>query len=302
MVKCCYRLVSCTIYVVGIVLCNSCFLLTFFLIWLSKYATWLYNLPGYCQMVTLLSCTSNFLSCWYAIFLALDRYMLLYQPQLKAHLCTTTMAKIVTGVTAALAIAIHVNVSLTVDVYNIPTRGNLCLPIPIHMEALNALGKVDVFVNVIFAYTMLFVLTFVCWAGLVRNMRGTWRRNFHCKVDNMVTKACNVLLTVFLFLCAPSQLVRVYCTVRELAGHTSLTPFLYSIQQLLQYPYYSAFAVSGVVYLLNMDMARKALKKACLKLYRRIQVCKKPPTVDSLASSTIITLTEITNLKNVTIL
>ena len=182
----------------------------------------------------------------------------------------------------------------------------MCLPLSIHMDALNVLGKVDVFFNVVFAYALLVTFTLLTWIGLCckpKKIKQLQRTGNKKKMHLMFTRASSLYLLFFLILCAPSQMIRIYCTIRELCGQNRPNYYLFSIQQLLQYPYYTGFALSAVVYLVSLSVARDALKAACLKLYRRSQLFREHRTpVGSLATHTVIAMTEITNLKNVSLL
>lgn len=299
------RKLSCTIYLTAIAVTNSSFLAALFVIWLSRLNIQLYNTPGWCQFLTLISCASNFLSSWYMVCLSLDRYIYIYKQKLRTKFCTTLCAKLTVLLIGTIAISIFVNISLTVGVMSIP-QGDLCLPVPSLMGGLSILSRIDVFVNAMLPIILIFLMCMLCWVGLYSPERQIERRRASVRTQNNVssrtpalrlleaklTKTCVIIMTLFFLLCAPCQIQRIYCTIRELVTQYQPTNQQYIIQQLLQYPYYTSFAINVLVYLFNLKAFRNALKLVLLRLQYKLNMLKhhrsRGQGIATLASATVI--------------
>ncbi|KRX14851.1 Growth hormone secretagogue receptor type 1 [Trichinella nelsoni] len=75
-------------YLIALTCSDSVFLLSLFLIWLSKLNVAVYHRDGFCQLVLFCLNCSSWLSSWYTMILTVERYFVVFFPLSRAAACS----------------------------------------------------------------------------------------------------------------------------------------------------------------------------------------------------------------------
>ena len=265
-------------YLAAILLADTFFLFNLMCLWMVDMGINLYHLGAWCHFTTFLSHTSCFLSLWYTVALSIDRSIVMHCSSQARKLCTVLRAKVVVVTLAMTAIAVYLNISLTVGVVHLGTTA-ICTPLSIFIKALRTLNHIDIFLNSMVPYI---ILLLVVIPGLVRayiernwvtGMRGP--RGPGQPIDTDVEKGHNVLMLsfviYFIVLTLPSQAFRFVITIREMMSSPldMMSIRAMSWQQLLQYLYYTRYSLNIVVIFASFE----GFRGACAHLYHMCIHC-----------------------------
>ena len=139
-------------YLMALYIADSCYLFNLLCLWLAENGVNIYKLGAWCHFVIFLSQSSSFLSLWYITSFFADRFIALQLQYWERSLCTTVKAKIVIITFAMIAIAVFLNISLTVGVIIAPGHKIFCSPLPRFVNSWRILDKVNIFINCIVPY------------------------------------------------------------------------------------------------------------------------------------------------------
>lgn len=163
-------------YLIALFIADSCYLFNLLCLWLAEHGVNIYTLGAWCHFVIFLSQSSSFLSLWYLTGFLVDRFIALQMQFWERSLCTTVKAKIIVIGFAMVAIAVFLNISLTVGVIIAPGPKVYCTPLRRFAHSWKILDRMDIFINCMFPYLLSFCifLVSVCSAhreGLLCNRR-----------------------------------------------------------------------------------------------------------------------------------
>ena len=305
---------SCAVYCAALAISNTLFVVVLAFIWLVQFDVPVYNLDGWCQFWTLVSCASSNLSSWYTLLLAVDRAITLHRPGLRKRICSPITAKLATALVGAFAISVSVNMSLTVDVLKIG-GGGICIPIPALTHTLRILSRIDVFFNAFFIAVMTLVIDIIAIIGLRRaqitRQRSISARDFRpsttslTRVDLQLTRTCLIVVTFYVILCLPSNAHRLYSTLHELIfplATKDRTQIM--LHNMLQFVYYTAFVLNPFLYAFSLKAFRNSCKKILSGLTARFRHKRKNQRkgIYALASATIPTASDLNKLRDLSLL
>ena len=281
---------STTHYLIGIAVADSLVLFYQFHQWLTYYKITFYKLGGWCQFITFVKSSSEFLSLWFFVSYVTDRFIGLYFPAREESMCTPTRAKIVLIALTIVAIVVYLNISIMVGL--VPYGQDLfCTTLGMFFDTEQRLEKGHVFVNSFLPMTALVViLAIITWklctqrgadrsVGLSMNMRDTQcnyaaRRQSRPANETSIrvnqTKPFLTVLIAYLLMNLPYEGLKFVHTVKTIHYKTSITiePLLW--EQIFLYLKYTNCSVNLLLLVLSYASFRKRartlpsrLKKLC---------------------------------------
>ena len=139
-------------YLIALYIADCCYLFNLLCLWLAENGVNIYKLGAWCHFVIFLSQSSSFLSLWCITSFFVDRFIGLQLQYWERSLCTTVKAKIIVIGFAVIAIAVFLNISLTVGVIIAPGPTIYCVPLPRFANSWKILDKIDIFINCMIPY------------------------------------------------------------------------------------------------------------------------------------------------------
>ena len=126
----------------------------------------LFNSDGWCELLSLTTMSSNFLSTWFTVALGVERYIAVQHSRRQAlnvngrenrenlkpttrPYCGRTRTRVAIIALTVLAIVVFVNMVVNIGVVNRGDGVSQCAPIPESVDAMRFLNNVDLVVNVI---------------------------------------------------------------------------------------------------------------------------------------------------------
>ena len=239
---------SSTQYLVGSSIISSVYLLALAIEWMRVFGIDLYNAAGWCQFVFFVNSLCTFLTVWYVVCFAVDRYIYTCWPKKAHRVCSTLKAKATILALLLVGTVVYVNISLTFGVVTMKGRPR-CSPVPRFLSHLRILGIPDMIVNILLPYSVVvYLLVAMCrkWrssknhlmlivncrqcSGEIRCTRHPFdkesgRRNSeYTSKDPQLRKFTLVFLLLFLVLRVPAEVFRILHTARGLFSEDSFTP------------------------------------------------------------------------------
>ncbi len=274
-------------YLIALLISDCCYLFNLLCLWMAERGINIYKLGAWCHFVIFLSQSSSFLSLWYITCFLLDRFIALNMQHWARSLCTTVKAKIAVIGLALVAIAVFLNISLTVGVIIIPGPQIFCVPLRRFQHSWTILGRMDIFINCIFPYLLASLMTgFGLWAakkeGILcsRNRRtviGPHRTPQPIEIyDSDLEKGQTCLFFSYalmhLALSLPSQFLRIHQTFGlwvNPAGHMTKVGAMW--QKLLSHLYHTRTAINIFLLLICYKGFRLAIKYLLLQMHKAIR-------------------------------
>ncbi len=255
---------SASSYVIGLLVTDMLHLFWIFHNWLATVrGVSVYFVGAWCHAITFVKGVSGFLSTWFYVALASDRFIARCLPERESELCSPCRGRLVVVSLTVTGIMIHLNTSLlsALLVYNDIV---ICATNPAYYHTVAVLDKLDVVVNGVLPCFLVFIFTSLCLLSLLREhlenrllfcqthrsrtQRDSSVTHSHISLDpspsgSEQTRTCLALLLFYLLLALPLQVFQ----IRELSVFgfdlaTSLHSFL--IQEILQYVSYSRLSLS----------------------------------------------------------
>ncbi len=155
-------------YLMALYIADSCYLFNLLCLWLAENGVNIYKLGAWCHFVIFLSQSSSFLSLWYLTAFLLDRFISLQLHFWERTLCTTVKSKVIVIGFAMIAIAVFLNISLTVGVIIAPGPKVFCRPLRRFFHSWEILGRIDIFINCIFPYILALCILFVSFVSATK--------------------------------------------------------------------------------------------------------------------------------------
>ena len=144
------RKMSSSIYLAGLAISDSVFLLTVFLSWADNIGVHVYHKPGWCQLLVYLTYVSSFLSVWYVVAFTVERYLAIRFPLKRQQMCTASRAKKVVIGLAVLAGVLYSFAFWTAQVTeNRLYRRLFCAIVPRYFHLVMNISNVDAFITLI---------------------------------------------------------------------------------------------------------------------------------------------------------
>ena len=141
------RYQSCSHYLAATAMANSLCLVALLLRWVTNLGLDLYNSAHWCQFISFINNACTFLSAWFVVGFAIDRYISMVWPLHARNMCSTFRAKTVIVGMILIATVVYMNMSLTVGVN--PVNGKeQCFPFAEFRDDLQILNIMDMIVNI----------------------------------------------------------------------------------------------------------------------------------------------------------
>lgn len=203
-------------YLAATAVADTGYLLTIFLINLSKYnKVGIHGAPGLCQLISFGQNAFPFLVRWYLTAVVVEKYIGVMWPRKKSQMCTVFRAKCVVISLAIMSIVCYLYLTYFFFAAENPTGCVLILQL---LEAWHILSRMDAVINFAIPYIIMFLLTclisYRTWQYRRRSMtaseRFLRRRRVTTPEDKeFKTTPMLILLVVFtLAFCVPHSVIR----------------------------------------------------------------------------------------------
>lgn len=286
-----------SIFVAAVSATDSLFLLGLLLMWTKELGWNIYGSEGWCQLLSLVTLSSNFLSTWYTVGLAAERYTavlgrstansvllrVFVQSSIGGNratvrlndkqrpFCTTLIARIYVITLCVVAISVYVNIVISIGVVEHGDR-LLCLPLPVSFTAMRMLTRLDLLVNVLLPYMGVTIMYALLYVRIT--MRHIRRRHAICRSAEklLVARLCSrkevkltkmaalLTLTTVLF-GLPSHVMRTVYSLREMIGFPLPEREAdFWGQEVTQLLFYAGFSTTFYVMICSYSTFRKATK------------------------------------------
>jgi len=268
----------------------------------------LYNSDGWCELLTLTTMSSNFLSTWFTAALGIERYVAVRHSRRNApHVngrenlkpttrgpCGPTRTRVAIIALTILAIVVFVNMVVNIGVVNGDDGLPHCTPLLPAVDAWRILSNLDLVVNVITPDLITTGLYTVIGARLaVLSCRRSRAISRHappslprfsreddgavCPAEIRLTRSAVLLSAVVVLLSAPSHAVRVIHFVAEVFRLPVLAWIGGStVQLVVRELFYASFAVPFFVVVASHYRIRRSIvlsvKLALESTWKRLQV------------------------------
>lgn len=290
------KILPSSIFVSAVSAANNLFLFGLLLMWTKELGWNIYGSEGWCQLLSLVTLSSNFLSTWYMVGLAAERYTAVIGRSTansvllrvfvqsssggsraslrlkdKRPFCTKLIARVYVITLCVIAISVYVNIVISIGVVEHNDR-LLCLPLPFSFTAMRMLTRLDLFVNVLLPYIGVTVMYTLLYVRIT--MRHIRRRHAICRSAEklLVARLCSrkevkltkmaalVTLATILF-GLPSHVTRTVYSVREMIGFPLPDREAdFWGQELTQLLFYASFSTTFYVIICSYSTFRKATK------------------------------------------
>jgi len=267
----------------------------------------LYNSDGWCELLSLTTMSSNFLSTWFTVALGVERYgavrhcrhhvLTVNGRGARANAKTTktyygpTRTRVAIIALTVLAIVVFVNMVVNIGAIKDPNGVTHCVPLQPAVDAMHVLNKIDLVVNVIapnFIIIGLYTATGVrltayhCRRSRAiillappRPTRVDDRASF--LIEIRLTKTALLLSIVVLLLSVPSHAARTAYVVVEIFRLPVPVPIgSIALQLVIRKLFYASFAVPFFVVVASHYRIRRSLamslQLALESVWKRLQV------------------------------
>lgn len=269
---------STTVYCRCITTVHFIFLITVLLAWIDNQTplSVFSQVSVACQTFFFFSNLTNFVSVWTQVVIAIDAHIRMCYTA-RAALCSRMRARFVLLGIIAVAIAVHVNLSLTVSNHTMT-----CIPLADYGDSTLLLVRFDAIFNVVLPYAVVIILDSMTMVVTIKHRhRGiaSFVHHLHVRMSTVATRRYSprheeivirrdVILSlaingVFLVFTSPTQFLRFYTVTRT--TNVEPTMILYLILQMALHAYHLAFTLHAFVYILYLPYMRHALNPANLK-------------------------------------
>jgi len=268
----------------------------------------LYNSDGWCELLSLTTMSSNFLSTWFTVALGVERYVavehsrrhgrrLNRRPTSKPY-CGPTRTRVAIIALTVLATVVFVNMVVNIGVVERPDGAPVCVPLPPAVDAMHVLNNVDLFVNVIAPGLIITALYSIIGVRLAvsrcRRSRaisrlappsllrpGCDRENGGttvCPTEIRLTRSALLLSGIVMLLSASNHAVRTAHVVAQLFRLPVSVQFAGGrvVQLVVRELFYASFAVPFYVVFLSHSRIRRSivlsLRLALESAWKRLRV------------------------------
>jgi len=251
----------------------------------------LYNSDGWCELLSLTTMSSNFLSTWFTVALGVERYVAVRhsrrhgrenrKPQTSKRSCGPTRTRVAIIALTVLATVVFVNMVVNIGVVKRDDGAPVCVPLPPAVDVMHVLNNVDLVVNVIAPgliiaglYSVIGVRLAVsrCRRGRAisrlappstpRSADGDDDGTTACPTEIRLTRSAVLLSAVVVLLSAPSHALRTAHIVAQLfrlpvsvqtVGGSSV------VQLVVREFFYASFAVPFFVVVASHSRIRRSI-------------------------------------------
>ena len=270
---------SLSVYLAALAISDSGFLISLLFGWM-KYDGWaFFHFNGICQIVVFLSYVCSFLSVWFVVAFTVERYIAICHPLHQPEMCTVGRAKkVVIGLSIFASLVYLCNFWTTGVIYDDNTNLTTCTPFIEYYNTHVLLTYVDAIATLVVPFMAIIVFNVIIAHRIAyfyhkrqRLMSLTHYRNHNirqCRAQIKVTKMLMVVSSVFIVTNLPSYVIRLRGFVLAFAeGHAHTSGLIHLIQKLMQFLYYSNFAVNFLLY----SVASKKFRTAFFRLIRQLR-------------------------------
>jgi hypothetical protein len=290
---------------------DSMFLTSLFVQWLRTLGYDLYESGVWCHILAMVTHATNFLSVWFIVCLAVDRFIIVYIAGSEKPICGilrhcpcglftarikfkpggqmyipgwTVLKTIITIIgLSLLSIAVYLNISLTMGVTE---RANhkICTPLPAFLRVVQVLSEIDMFINILLPYSITITLIVVT-CRRVLHFHTARRRTitnrefsrqhyqFYSKSQLRLTVLSAGVCSCYILLTAPTQVLRFQYSIREmLQTQHRLTIHEYFWQHVFLILNFMAFSTNFIVVLFFHKGFRKALELLLTETLYKLRV------------------------------
>ncbi|KAK2149132.1 hypothetical protein LSH36_465g00002 [Paralvinella palmiformis] len=282
---------------------DTVFLLCLLLLWLQTLGVVLHGSGIWCHFLSMATQASNFQSTWFVVGMAVDRYLVICWPTwTHAHCCsgnksvadlrhqhttTVTWARIAVLIVSFVALAVYLNLSLTVGVVTIGGQPT-CVPLFHFLKALQVLGYLDMLTNVLLPYTTVIVLISFTTHRVVRFRVSRKRvisriasskktRCHYPKTELRQTKTIVIVCCTQLLCIVPTQVLRIYHTFRNAFGpNIGIQLEQIFLQHVFQLIYFLSFSLNFLLLVASDKVFRKVLHLTYVSLSTKMKLlCRR---------------------------
>ena len=298
-------------FVIAKCVADSLFLISLFIQWLRTLGYDLYDAGVWCHILAMVTQATNFLSMWFVVCLAVDRFIIVYVAGSDTPMCgilrqcpcglfTTrikfkpggqmyipgwTVQKAVITIIglSLLAIAVYLNISLTMGVAE-SEHGKICIPLPAFSMIVQALGETDMYINILLPFVLIITLTIITCRRVLHFHEARKRAitilefsrqkyHFYAKSQLRLTVLSAGISGCYILLTAPTQFFKFQYSIRELLKTDNrLTIHEYLYQHVFLIFYFFAFSMNFIVIFLFHRGFRRALELVFAKSTHRIRM------------------------------
>ena len=299
-------------FVVAKCVADSFFLISLFIQWLQTLGYDLYGVGVWCHILSMVTQATNFLSMWFVVCLAVDRFIIVYVAGSDRPMCGilhqcpcslfttrikfkpggqmyipgwTVLKSVITIIgLSLLAIAVYLNISVTMGV-TVNDNGRVCTPLPSFANTVQVLGEVDLFINILFPNIIITSFTIVTFRRVFHfhvARKGTitdrsfsrQQYHFYSKSQLRLTVLSAAICGFYTLLTAPTQILKIQYSIQEMIkSNHSLTIHEYFWQHVLLIVYFMAFSINLIVVMLFHKGFRKGIGLLFTKIHCKIKCC-----------------------------
>ena len=269
------RQMSSSVYLAGLALSDSVFLLTVLASWLINVNIRIFHLNGLCQLLVFCGYVSSFLSVWYVVSLTIEQCIAVQFPLKRQTLCTCRNAKLVICFLALVGVGLY-SISLhtthidegrctvkgafhhTMTVFtNVDTLVTLVVPTVLILGS-----NIRILIALAQFYRSNVLLSDHVWYSMVQNgfilpddRPALHTNSTYNRLQMKVTKMMLMVSSVFLLCNIPSHVARLYSLFQP-----PTCTFLYT-QKMLLIVYYSNFSFNFILYNMSGTLFRNELSR-----------------------------------------
>ena len=279
------RHMSLSIYLSALAISDTGYLFTVLVTWLDVLDVTIFHTNGMCQLTVYMAYVCSFLSAWFVLSFTVERYIAVYFPFQRPHMCTAYRAKIVTSSLSATALLGYSCTLFANGVRNLDSY-ILCVPLKKFMHMMSILTHVDTLIALVIPFFIILALN--CKIALKVSYfyrkekrfsinNETIRVNRHSSMSTAtlsnraqlsVTKLMLTISTVFLVINSPSYVFRTRVVILSLT-HKNYAVTMNELlwQSICQFLYYINFSINFFIY----SICCRKFRGATRRLFRQVR-------------------------------
>ncbi|KAK3094513.1 hypothetical protein FSP39_002712 [Pinctada imbricata] len=273
------RKISSSVYVISVLFADTGVLSSLVFVWLEVLRIRINSEDGICQFLVYWSYVCSFLSVWFVVCITVENYITICHPTKIKTMCTLRRANIVTASLTVFAFTAYLPSIFSVEVVSVSVNGKhyrMCVPSPSNKNIVHFVAYADSVVTLIIPLVLIFFMLLAISLAILRSMQQKRRRSVATNLNEKqrfknipqlrVAKMLYVLSVTFFILNVPSHATRIYILFGLSSSTWTGSEEQAIIQLLLQFIYYTNFAIKFFLFV------------SCSKNFRKIlvkQFCRK---------------------------
>ncbi|ELU15905.1 hypothetical protein CAPTEDRAFT_196014 [Capitella teleta] len=151
---------SVSVYLMAISTAESLFLCDSLYRWLADFTPFtLYHIGGWCQFITLVQHSSDFLVIWFMAAFSVNRYLTWCSPKYAARFCKVSPSRLIVISITIVSLVVYVNISLLFAHQTLGFGSKAyCMGLPLFRDAYINLTRGDVFINSFLPFCLIIIV------------------------------------------------------------------------------------------------------------------------------------------------